>query len=299
MFKAFKSLGYETYWFHDNDYPKDFNWDNCVFWTEGFADKNIPLKKSSIYYVMYCPSPKKYLEAEVKRYIDVRTAVKNHADHIHNYSLDKDKTLKIGNGCYFEPKTSNKVHIKNNYVEYDIDDFDKLYLSWATNLLPEEFNLDDIYKPRENRIYFCGTISNDGLFENMSAWSPFIHECIKNNIEFIYNDAWKNPLPNELVKELTQRSILGIDLRGPQHVKTGVINCRVFKNISYGHLGLTNSLEIHKEMEGYCLYDEDPANLFHKGLSEIKNFDFIRDSMIYVKNNHTYINRIKAFLSIL
>ena len=51
LYKAFKHLEYDTYWFHDDGYPEDFDWDDCVFWTEGWADKNIPLNKNSTYFV--------------------------------------------------------------------------------------------------------------------------------------------------------------------------------------------------------------------------------------------------------
>ena len=62
LYKAFKHLEYETYWFYDDGYPEDFDWDDCVFWTEGWADKNIPLNKNSTYFVHCVPSPKKYLD---------------------------------------------------------------------------------------------------------------------------------------------------------------------------------------------------------------------------------------------
>lgn len=298
-YKAASFMGYEVYWFHDNEYPKDFDYSNSIFITEGFADKNIPLNKTSIYFVMYCPSPKKYLEAEVKRYIDVRCVAKDHKDHIHNYSIDKNKTQKVGPACYFVPKTNHKTHIKNNYVDYLIEDFDKFYLSWATNLLPHEFNLDDVYIPRENAIYFCGTMSNLGICENMSNWIPFIRECQKHNINFYHNDPWTNPLSDDKVKELVQKSILGIDIRGPEHARTGIITCRLFKNVSYGHLGLTNSKEIYNEMEGHCIYNENPELLFHIGMNNRSNFNYIKKSMLYVKENHTYINRINSLFSIL
>jgi len=57
-YKAASHMGHEVYWFHDKDYPKDFDYSNCVFITEGFADNNIPLNSSSTYFVMYCPSQK-------------------------------------------------------------------------------------------------------------------------------------------------------------------------------------------------------------------------------------------------
>jgi len=298
-YKTAMSMGYETYWFHDNEYPKDFNYSDCIFITEGFADKNIPLNNTSVYFVMYCPSPKKYLDAGVKRYIDVRCAAKNHKDHIHDYSLDKTIAQKVGPCCYFTPKTNNKIHIKNNYVDYIIDDFDKFYLSWATNLLPSEFNLNDVYHQRQNAIYFCGSLSESGICENLSAWTQFINECKKHNIQFHHNDPWKNPLSDQKVKELVQQSILGIDIRGPEHVRTGTITCRIFKNISYGHLGLTNSQEIYNEMEGHCIYNDNPSELFHIGMEKRNDYDFIKKSMLYVKENHTYINRINSLFSIL
>lgn len=298
-YKAASHMGHEVYWFHDSDYPKDFDYSDSIFITEGFADSNIPLNDTSTYFVMYCPSPKKYLDAGVKRYIDVRCVAKDHKDHIQEYSVDKTITQKVGPACYFVPKTGEKVHLKNNYVDYTIDDFDKFYLSWATNLLPSEFNLDDVYKQRENSIYFCGSLSHSGVCENLSNWMPFIKECQRHNITFYHNDPWKNPLSDDKVKELVQKSILGIDIRGPEHARTGIITCRMFKNVSYGHLGLTNSKEIYNEMEEHCMYSSNTAELFHIGMENRNNYDFIQKSMLYVKENHTYINRINSMFSIL
>ena len=74
---------------------------------------------------------------------------------------------------------------------------------------------------------------------------------------------------------------------------------QVFKNISYGHLGLTNSEEIYNEMDGNCIYNPDTRQLFYDGLDNIDNFDLISKGMQYVKENHTYINRAKSILSVL
>ena len=42
-YKGFKHLGYDTYWFDDTNYPSDFDYSNCLFLTEGYADNNIPI----------------------------------------------------------------------------------------------------------------------------------------------------------------------------------------------------------------------------------------------------------------
>ena len=74
-----------------------------------------------------------------------------HKDHVYEYTLDKSKVEKIGHGCYFESsKLGEIVRVKNDYHDYTIEDYDKLYITWATNLLPEEFNLEDVNYKRGN-----------------------------------------------------------------------------------------------------------------------------------------------------
>ena len=296
-YRAFKHLGYDVYWFHDDNYPLDFDFANCLFIGEGFADKKIPINSTSCYLIMYCPSPVKYQGAG--RYVDVRMTAVNFKDHIQEYSLDKNTASKIGPACYFVPKTSEKIKVKNDYVDYEINDFDKVYISWATNLLPHEINYDDMYIPREPNIYFCGTLSSSGEGENLSNWIPFIQEVKKSGYGFISNDPWQNPLSNDEVMRRMRESLLGVDIRSNLHIKQGLLTCRVFKNISYGHLGVTNSEEICNELEGNCVYNLDTSQLFYDAMSQRENASMIMNGMKLVKENHTYINRITSLLSIL
>lgn len=299
FYKAFKHLGYDTYWFHDAEYPKDFDWNNCVFWTEGFADNNIPLNSTSTYFVHVCPNPAKYINAGVKKFIDVRYNHIWHKDHVYDYTLDKNKVIKVGPCCYLQEKKNKRIQVLNDYHQYWIEDYDKFYVTWATNYLPDEFDLNDIHYDRENKIYFSGNISSHGRCENMSTFEPFIRECRKNGVEFIHNDPFANPLTEEEVILRTKKSILGVDIRGPEHIKNGYIPCRVFKSISWGHLGTTNSQEVYDELEGNCIYQPDTAQLFYDAMSKRSDYNYIRDSMLYIKEHHTYINRINSILSLI
>jgi hypothetical protein len=292
-------MGYETYWFHDGDYPKDFDYSNCIFWTEGFADLNIPLNSTSTYFVHVCPSPKKYIDAGVKRFIDVRYNHVWHKDHVYEYTMNKDTVEKIGPSCYLQRASGNEISVNNDYVNYTIKDYDKLYITWATNYLPSEFNLEDINYPRKNVINFCGVLTTGGRCENLSQFKPFIDESLKNGIEFIQNDPFANPLSNEEVIRRTKESLLGVDIRGPEHIKNGYVPCRVFKSISWGHLGMTNSEEVYNELEGNCLFERDTAKLFHLAMEKKDDLKFIKQAMLYVRDNHTYVNRINSIVSII
>lgn len=299
LFRAFSFLGYQTYWFHDGDYPTDFDWTDCLFWTEGFADHNIPLNKTSTYFVHVCPDPSKYINARVKKFVDVRYNHLIHKDHVYEYTLDKGKVENVGPCCYYQPKTNRRVQVLNDYQQYWIEDYDKLYFTWATNTLPNEFDFSDINYPRENKIYFSGNISSQGRCENWSKIQPFVNKCIENGIEFIHNDPFQNPLSNNEVILRTKKSLLGVDIRGPEHIKNGYVPCRVFKSMSWGHLGMTNSEEVYEELEGHCLFESDTALLFEKAMIMKDDKKFIENGMKYVQENHTYINRIKSILNIL
>ena len=89
FYKAFKHLEHDVYWFHDDEYPEDFDFDDCVFLTEGFADKNIPLRETSTYYVHVCVNPKKYL-GKVKKLIDVRYLQESMDNDNYDFVLDRD-----------------------------------------------------------------------------------------------------------------------------------------------------------------------------------------------------------------
>src|ERR1700744_2983695 len=156
--KAFKYLGFATYWFHDKDYPNDtqFDYENTLFITEGYADNNIPLKKSSIYFVHICINPEKYY-SKVQRFFDVRYLVNNIKDCNYDYVLDKTKCSKISEVTYYDivNNTSGLTKHKNNplNISYEI-----IYICWATDLLPNEINFDWINCDRTEKIYYIGSL---------------------------------------------------------------------------------------------------------------------------------------------
>jgi deoxyribodipyrimidine photolyase len=165
--------------------------------------------------------------------------------------------------------------------------------------LPHEFNFGDIHLPRESKIYFSGMLSKKGRNENYSTFKGFIKAAKKNRIKFISNDPFLNPLSEEEVVRRTQASILGVDIRGPEHIRNGYVPCRVFKSISWGHLGMTNSPEVFRELEGNLILNTNSTDLFSDAMLRREDYSFILNAMKYVQSKHTYVNRIEAILSIL
>jgi hypothetical protein len=309
--KGFKHLGYETHWFHDNEFPneKDFDYNNTLFITEGYAENNIPMNSSSIYFVHICIHPEKYLN-KVKRLIEIRYLVDTIKDCNYNYILDKTKCIEISKSSYYEKLYDNgglnKYHHNPTKMNYEC-----IYTCWATDLLPEEIkeeNIDVCTNVRTNNIYWCGSYNNN----NNPELYKFVQASVKNNIKFIFNDPWKNPLPYEEVNKLTMQSIMCPDIRcsgdpnkirlgetGTCHKSIGYIPCRILKAISYGLLGITNSRHVYELLDKKVIYNDDEYQLCYDALKEINNKELIKEQMKLVRDNHTYINRIHDLLKVL
>jgi hypothetical protein len=304
--KAFIHLGYSTYWFDENNYPTDFDFNDCLFITEGYADTNIPIVSTSIYYVHIAINPEKYLN-KVKRFIEIRYLVDSIKDCNYNYVLDKSKCTKISDCTYYEKLHDNgglaKYHDRPVPMEYEC-----VYTCWATDLLPHEIKDEYVELPKDNKIYWFGSANH----RNTREIAIFYEECVKNGIEFLTNDPWQNPQAFDVVQEYTQRSLMSPDFRGggdPRkialgetgtcHKSIGYIACRLLKSISYGHLGITNSRHAYELLEKTPVYNSDEKQLFYDAVQQLNNHDLIRKQMAIVREKHTYLNRIHDLLSIL
>ena len=304
--KGFRHLGYETYWFHDGDFPKDFDYNNCLFISEGYADNNIPVVSTSIYFIHIATQPDKYIN-KVKRFIEIRYLVDGIRDCNFNYVLDKTKCTKISECTYHEILHNNGgiARFHNNPVPME---YECIYTCWATDLLPDEIKEENIYRERENKIYWFGSANPS----NTKEIGIFYGECIKNGIEFITNNPWSNPKSFDEVQEYTKKSLMSPDFRssgdpgkiamgetGTCHKQIGYIACRLLKAISYGHLGITNSKRAYELLEKKVIYNDNEQQLFYDARKEIKNFELIKEQMSIVREKHTYLNRIQDLLQCL
>jgi len=303
---GFKHLGYDTHWFDDNNVPENFDFNNCLFITEGYADKNIPVVSTSIYFVHIATNPEKYI-GKVKRFVEIRYLVDAIKDCNYNYTLDKNKCTKISDCTYYD-KLKDNGGIEAHHDNPSSMEYECIYTCWATDLLTHEIKEENIYVPKDNRIYWFGSANHT----NTKEIAIFYQECIKNNIEFIANDPWQNPLPFDVVQQYTMKSLMSPDFRssgdprkiaigetGTCHKQNGYIACRLLKSISYGHLGITNSKHAYELLEKKVIYNADERQLFYDAMTELKNYDLIKEQMKIVREKHTFLNRIHDLLEVL
>lgn len=304
-YNTFKFLGYDTYWFSDSFFPKDFNFTNCLFIAEGYADNNIPINSSSVYFVNFLVNPGKYKEKNA-RVIDVRLNVNQLNDCNYNYEINKKELITVGNCAYYDANTNDSF--LSDKFKKGVSDYEALYLSWATHLLPHEINLDDAKIKRQNTIFWTGSIGES----NFKEIELFKSVLSKENIGFSHRDPWRNPASWDELKVLTQQSFIAPDLRGSafrreengkpdtgaNHKLIGYIPCRIFKNISFGQLGITNSKHVYELFDGNLIFNDNEYDLFYDSLPHRENIKMIQDQMKYVKENHTFVDRVNSLLKI-
>lgn len=297
LYRAFKKLGIDTYWIDHSGWHMGsldgFSFEDAFVFTERNAGiEQMPLVKSSTYAIHHVSNKpdlnisSRYL-GRVGRLIDVRfNAMYGWNDRSYTYDMSQLSLEDVVPGIKFESSP----------------DYDRVYMNWSTDLMPEEFNLDDRFIERERRIYYLGTIGGgkggiddslpvDPYYDNRPFLKDFRETCRANGIEFVTNCPWLRPLTDESVKTLTQKSWLAPDVRMQAFLDWGYVPDRVFKNISYGQLGMTNSRAVQEYFQGMLIFSESPVDLFHLAQEKMTDHNLILEQMKFVQENHTYLHR--------
>jgi len=281
FYKAFSHLGYNTLWL---DNTKELTTDlqsneNILFITEGQVDQYIPIIKGC-YYLLHNCDLTKYRDAPI---------------HI---LLLQVYTKKCTNIPYI-------IRI-DRYIYYDktTSEFPTLFMPWATDLLPNEIeenmNLLEKYKglntltnPRV--VNFVGMLTPE--------WMKVKQFCLKNNLYFRAIGGYKGDnVDTNTNQKLIQTSYIAPAIQTEWQVENGYIPCRIFKNISYGKMGITNNQTVAEIFNGNIIYHPEINKTLDLALQfEKQNPIFKKSRMLflmeYVKQKHTYLNRIQVILN--
>jgi len=271
FYRAFKHLGYDTYWLDQNDNIRNMDFHNTLFITEGQVDTGIPLRSDCRYILHNCTSTK--------------------------YQHLRDQNLCITMQVYTHDCLPRAVKEIDDFIFVDHNDR-CLYMPWGTDLLPHEIEPIKAKVRLGKRAlrpnaYFIGTIGG-GIFGNEPELQGFMRACREQGIQFV-NKRFVD-LPEHM--DLIFHAALAPAIQGAWQVKQGYIPCRIFKNISYGHIGITNSETVYHLFKEKIVYHPDTYQL---GLLARQRMNTITpeelcELMTVVQEKHTYINRITHLL---
>ena len=286
FYKAFEHLGYPVYWFDDNDFPKDFDYSKALFIVANAVDLNVPLRDDSYYIFHHC-------------------WCKEHRCAEEKYAALIEKNRAISIKCFWEPYLEEDPDwIEVDTYIYKSLKYKELVFPWATDLLPYEIEMEKGKLPLQNlinRVIFIGTIGDGGLGANAEQLNQFMNAAKTSGLKVLLSTPWSSPVSNEEQKEMIQKSLLAPAIQGKWQCDVGYIPCRIFKSISYGKLGITNSKFVAKLFDNEIVFNEDKRQLFFDSLQELKiiSLDKQLRLMDFVKSKHTYINRIELILNFL
>ena len=269
FYTAYKHLGYPTFWFDDADDVSDFDFSHALFLTEGQVDKNIPLRDDCLYMLHNCVD-KKYQRLNPKNVIAFQVFTKSVSTLAHLVKIDT---------CIY----------------YDLEGR-CIYMPWATDLLPheiEEVKSSLTTHPPSKQITWVGTMG-DGKFGNINELSSFIKACTELGFTF----SVEHNLSTQEHKQAIASSYLAPAIVGQWQQEQGYIPCRIFKNISYGKMGITNSWHVYELLERKIVYNPDTYSLCYDAMKKMDSLrrEELFELMDLVKAKHTYVQRSQMLL---
>jgi hypothetical protein len=268
FYKAFKSMGFEAYWLNERSDVSGMDFADTLFVTEGQHDGNIPIRDDCKYVLHNC-NPDKYrpLAYENKLMLQVYT------DDVLQW-----ETEKLDDGTFFSRSGRG------------------LFQSWATDLLPDEIDLAWADLPRKREIHWVGTLCG-GQFGNIDEVGRFRDTARAHGIQFHHHPPGSTSFEDN--KRLIQESYMAPAIHGTWQAQKGYIACRIFKNISYGHLGVTNCKAAYDLFHQKIVFCNDTDQLFYEAEKRLGDKAGIVEMMKLVRDKHTYVNRVKSILDVI
>jgi len=298
--KTFKSIGIPVHWFHDKEFPVDFDYTNSCFITEGWADDNIPINDSSTYFVHIAKDPARYL-SKGARLIEIRYNVKEIHDFNYDYVLPKE-AVNLSRDTLYEVVPDDSAVASKRGRPVNKTPYEAVYMYWATDLLPGEFQYSDAALVRNKVVGYIGTISHDHPFH------AFKRAAESAGVRVQHVDPWRQPVSFEENIRIMKESYCAPDFRsrgdpaqlqrygpmnGTNHLDIGYIPCRVFKAISYGQTGITNSKRVKELLGDYVEYTSDPSEVIQIVGRRENDIAWRKECMKYVAENHTFLQRAR------
>lgn len=261
----------------DNDDVSGFDFNDCIFLTEGQVCSKMPIRKDCYYILHNVPKIEgigksvniQYLTFETKAY----------------------------------PEIAKGIHLVGD---------DGLCFPWGSPFLPHEFNEDDVVRERTDDIYYLGTVDNrETIGGNYEKIWMFAHSAMNDGHKTYVGGGYTGDKGSGIlnyisgwISESDQYSLLRTAymqpaLQGERQLKNGMIPCRLFKSISCGLDGITNNFFAASFFDNHVIYDDDMFSLYVS--ADLRKCEIERRVWLMheVKTYHTYLQRVENILKVL
>jgi hypothetical protein len=206
--KAFKHLGYEPIWVDDDNKNRSLVEPGSFVMGFNLAGENLPVVKG-VDYCLHNFDEVGNIHDEIGNKNNIRLQVYT--------SKSENAKQKWGDVRYFEPATRT------------------LFQPWGTDLMPEYF-MKPVYPVLSPIMFWVGSVWNDannqGNIEDIQKLKKVLNK---------YNVIFKQVrVGDTLATRLIRASRIAPAIAGKWQVDNNYLPCRLFKNVSYGQLGITN-----------------------------------------------------------
>lgn len=165
-----------------------------------------------------------------------------------------------------------------------------LYQPWATDLLPEEFE-NPIYSKFNPLVFWVGNIWDNQQHQgNKVMINQLKHALAKHRLLFVHIRGVPNPINRWLVRH----SRIAPSFAGNWQVDHNYFPCRLWKNISYGQLGISNVPQFNQIFGEAWIKSASIDQIIDRSLSLDKKafMDMTKQQQQIVARDHTYLNRL-------
>jgi len=288
--RALQELGYETEWFDDNDDVSGVDFSDTVFITETQVCQNMPIRSDCAYFDHWCDRPFELTSS--------RSEARITHPHYYNFIYFSDRWQPEWNVKW--PHDMELDYLSQHH--YFHGPTKTLTTMWATDLLPSEIDQIEpkLFNETDQHIFFVGTPQGTNIkrfeqicnshnknFKNVGGWN-----AIYSNVEYDIN----------VNIDLVRNSYISVDIRDDAHLKQGrYYPCRLFKNISYGKWTGSNHEGIEDVFGTHFTCHSDLEILYDRLVEDSRNCTEakLRDAMNFVRDHHTYVNRIQDMFKVL
>lgn len=269
--RALRFMGKEVYWFDNQDDTDQFDFSGSIFLSMNCVIYGMPKRKDCLYVIH------NVLNDPSQSYFD---GLKLLAYGIHVMTNRYETWVEeIGPDIYFDSRAK------------------ALSFYWGTDLLPHEIDAhrpDRVWNPDSKVFNYVGTI--DPM--KRTAIDGFVKACRENGIEFRHWGGYSGG-PVVSIEEhirLIKESYISPAFQGADQVAQGYISCRIFKNLSYGHMTPVHSKYVNELFGGNLIYNDDTYALFHQAKERLAAMPVseLHQIMDTVAQNHTYLNKIRG-----